>query len=1508
MDNQRQLAKYRETLSVKLGVTAVDEALLRAIVDEHGASFAGRDAALVACSDPAELEHLKRELLIGHYRLADGPGLDAAIAATCHQLADARATKYTGVFLYLVLQRLRQATRPRPAMLVSEAGTGGPGFDAVMLGLKRVKAPPIAFLQERLAAALKFADAGVHGTFHGDQQPVPWLVTAAAAHAAAFAGLAVNYAAYVLSLTTSYGFDRTVQGAGFETVAARIAALSPTAGRAMIIDYLADPSRLQFCFQNPTGWAWTIGAEAAKPGFLAELIVELQSDPSSASVLPAKLLLVLLAALDPDGAPLRSVLAAWQQSPCWKLVADHDAIPWFDTVELAFVQNQAGYGPLRDGVVQACAAPHLDHYTQQVIVSGDTGVDNAVQQHWTRTTYGVGVTSWLNSGDGPGSLGMRSGQGPDNVEEHLDDSGGCLIAGTQIRMADGRLVAVEHIREGDRILNGRGEVSVTSPERFHNPAVTFLYAINDDTPCMSAEHAIMTQRGWCSLDPPRSHALNPHLQVHLLRIGDVVWRRDQASQAVRLEVVKRVNIRRLPTGQGVSGYALHLREGHPSLWSNGYCSLIDYPEVTTQRIAANVLTDMSPTEEVALREHLDRHAPLFEKAFGKPLVAAARKLLTDPAASARGASHVDAAGRRRNRAPDASGITLPRLVAAPVDPRRPPGFGELSLVHGNLVIDGALVDSHARGDHVYWTRRRPNGTAEHGAITLTAARTQGAGVVRVGNQRMAFTISNEIDYATHYGNGATAWYTLAIGFDVGADGSRVPTGELRDADGNPIAAAQVVLTTQGGHLAADIEFSPAQVAFLGIPWIAATVVFSEDYSTFKGQLYRYDQTGAQNRGESLTLAGTCSNWQTMQQYSAALTAAHMARAPDPALLATATGDEATPPRFALAAALTDSVPLTVEALYSLPAPDPQQLHQNCFGTLKNLMLYALPDEQVAWFGEKKPEVGPGQPLSASEVKLLDDATIKSFFTDQFSVGYLTQAFIASSDPQIAGAYASVPDAADRLAYFWQGTGETCFPQLKGYNLASAQVLDLTYAAMVPGLQPYLDDTSTDWGQKLYLYCTQTKILEGLALQTTLDGQSRIQAVAMLLHALSPTATVKSASGKDVSYATALYEAVVNVRLDRVRQNFITTGNADDAAFLTGFLRLYFQQIQDGTGGWSDEVRQAALADMQATEAQFEVDHLDALMQHAGDAVSVLLTALQAATNMPLPLRLKHWADENPKIAGRIGGALTMAMLSLSCVTVISEFANWKQLRPDEQAQVVVNAVDFAATVFNKVAVYKAAATLTTPGLSLADAAPADLALETALAESQMIPIGDALAAASTGDAAAPLLQQAGGAAAEAISTTGSVEQAASRWASVAKISGYVAQGMAILAMAAACVATGFQISEDFRSGQPIAIEALDICEEIANGVCFFAAGAGAFALAGFEVCAAIPVVGAVAAIVGIIIAIVLLCIHRNPPPTPEETYVQDHCIRFLSTLAKPPDAWLQGRAAAQAHLNAPAPA
>lgn len=99
----------------------------------------------------------------------------------------------------------------------------------------------------------------------------------------------------------------------------------------------------------------------------------------------------------------------------------------------------------------------------------------------------------------------------------------CFIAGTRVRLATGELCCIEDVRVGMQLLGLNGAVNTVTG--FDRPRLgqRQLYAFNDTgNYFITAEHPVMTRRGWCSIDPQATQKENANLPVKTLQPGDEV--------------------------------------------------------------------------------------------------------------------------------------------------------------------------------------------------------------------------------------------------------------------------------------------------------------------------------------------------------------------------------------------------------------------------------------------------------------------------------------------------------------------------------------------------------------------------------------------------------------------------------------------------------------------------------------------------------------------------------------------------------------------------------------------------------------------------------------------------------------------------------------------------------------------------------------------------------------------------------------------------------------------------
>lgn len=140
----------------------------------------------------------------------------------------------------------------------------------------------------------------------------------------------------------------------------------------------------------------------------------------------------------------------------------------------------------------------------------------------------------------------------------------CFTAGTEVRMADGRVRNIEDIYPGDRVLGMDGKVNTVEFVERVPLGDRLLYGFNGGRPFVTSEHPFFSLHGWKSLSPERTYAENPNLKLNgTLSVGDVLLREGGT------EVLREMNSVEA-TGTTVLYNLILNADGNRTYFVNGY--------------------------------------------------------------------------------------------------------------------------------------------------------------------------------------------------------------------------------------------------------------------------------------------------------------------------------------------------------------------------------------------------------------------------------------------------------------------------------------------------------------------------------------------------------------------------------------------------------------------------------------------------------------------------------------------------------------------------------------------------------------------------------------------------------------------------------------------------------------------------------------------------------------------------------------------------------------------------
>lgn len=487
--------------------------------------------------------------------------------------------------------------------------------------LKEIKTIPLDFFNRCIQNSIKFSDSSIKNVFFSKDCIQQFSVYNSDKNMQYFKELSNKYVSFVISKCTNKDFNKTIQNVDYEIIYQWFEENGNRLGENLFVDYMLYEKQLRKFQANAKEVIESMVTNGMNDSFVNGFLVECDTAGTN---IPAKAFLIFLNVLDPSGNSVNKILPVWKKNVRWKVIADFQQVHWLESVNFYFKQDSNNFSEIKssvDNCINSKTGPY-SYTSREVIDCGPTGAPIVGNVTRYRYEYGEDVLNWLNSNDGPKKYNLRSNSNPDNFQQASSPSSGCVLINTSILLADRTFKPVQSIQEGDKVLNGNNTVSICSGELIYNPYVTMLYSVNDDKPFMSLEHAVMTDRGWCSLNPQLTRQINSYIDVKTLEIGDNIWIFNSDGDIDGL--FKRIKIEKINITEAENeyfiGYDLHFREGYNSYIANNYLCLLNYPEITIKNILSNIHKKMSYSERIQFVDLVNDYEELFSKAFGKEAV------------------------------------------------------------------------------------------------------------------------------------------------------------------------------------------------------------------------------------------------------------------------------------------------------------------------------------------------------------------------------------------------------------------------------------------------------------------------------------------------------------------------------------------------------------------------------------------------------------------------------------------------------------------------------------------------------------------------------------------------------------------------------------------------------------------------------------------------------------------------------------------------------------------------
>lgn len=1115
-----------------------------------------------------------------------------------------------------------------------------------------------------------------------------------------------------------------------------------------------------------------------------------------------------------------------------------------------------------------------------------------------------------------------------NRETHWEDppgTAGCFVSGTLVFVdstAGLEQVPIESISSGMRVLAraNTGEFGIRSDETVALPVTkgAFIYGFNGEKPFFTSNHVFFTTTGLRALNPLLAKDENPWLDVGVLSIGDtLLWTTDGKSYELRQI---RTFERQCMSAAGVV-YGLHFREGLRSYHANGYLVALNYPELTVQRLLAS-LAKLPLRERVKAEVDLIKSKSLLTKTIGPVAVRALETALrtphdkraqVTPAPIDHRFPHASQHGCPSEPQPASRHHVPITQVIQSYDLKKPAGAqpsagpSTLTLAHGIVMVDGKHVPraSLTAVGQVRWTRQLTTGEWEHGALHLAPDRLCGWGSTMVTDnpdpesQGAALPAPSNLTAAPVSGLSDRARTVEAVK-PTPAAVSAVATGTLyhtkvgntlytnetaSKADAEPEAERNsnyldLRLTIKVSSLLRGTVYLPEidkvwgdstayvtnciptpnglsitvtmkQSALSSDELAAAlhpkqlftylTATFDFNYHHFHGHVCYYDAQARGSEGKIVALHGTSTS------HSETLSAAHAAATP---MLVSSPG--AYPVRLHSSPALStanlanNASDVNLTDLATMDVPDDAELHENAMTQIKNTMYYTMPEDRLkTFFGMQRP--------ADLDVRLSVNlpGDVRDFTRDKFGTAFLSQGL--SSDGPAMPKF--TPRDLTNLHYYWNGKGASCLSQAPEYATLTKIAAAVAFAKAVPRLATYLASPKGEkWADELFeALVGDPDALSGLFVTVVSGGKNLVMKHCYVMEALAPTKDYPKKLWDAILKESLRYNTQQPIKLDGIDKDLtseigkelvrkVLDDSTDMDKDLRAQLKTEIKNLQVAAGISADAAA-VAVAD----------GVCDSMMASCNDMLNLLKNKV-GNTVTRMRQSWAEWSKQNP-LKTKLPAVV---MLAVQWYQAISVLANWSSLKSEERSVAVLTVVNLGAATMRELG--DIGRLWTDPSLPLREAAEKqEMAYHKVSQEIEMTDIGKVRP--NRGSA----YQQIG----ENLAKESRAATVTERWNRFYQFSERFARITQAAVLIATSVQMGYALSDDIAAKQPAGVLVMDVLQLVITSIEALA-GVGELVAWGLSIeCAIITTIGTCCAVAGIVLAIVSLFIHRNPPAPPE---------------------------------------
>uniref|UniRef100_A0A7S2MT48 Uncharacterized protein n=1 Tax=Zooxanthella nutricula TaxID=1333877 RepID=A0A7S2MT48_9DINO len=362
-------------------------------------------------------------------------------------------------------------------------------------------------------------------------------------------------------------------------------------------------------------------------------------------------------------------------------------------------------------------------------------------------------------------------------------------------------------------------------------------------------------------------------------------------------------------------------------------------------------------------------------------------------------------------------------------------------------------------------------------------------------------------------------------------------------------------------------------------------------------------------------------------------------------------------------------PMSAELMYTLPVPDENNLTSACMSDLMAAAWSVFPDDQAKTLKLTDEKAKWTCPAYLSDY-VNSNQDIKDVLCEMITVQTCQGMYADHTQAQWRPDFTSKREVQQRVQYYLQGGDKTCMSNKPAFGNVYNYIYNYQYGQFTRGLQPYMEGkggrTRMQWAQALFDFATSGDRLCDACMEDASSGL--VKKVGHILSCLTdayfpPKGQLKGDDKRRKKTLAELYTQKIAVKVKEFARIYATTLEVDEMKdVMTKLLQKLWDYSQGMPGETAKEISNAY--------AEMQIRRAGGITQEIQGLIEELATAWKASAEDEGGSwdHVQSWIDGHPNWSANLKSFWTFVggccSVLIATVGTIYLFENWKTVDPE----------------------------------------------------------------------------------------------------------------------------------------------------------------------------------------------------------------------------------------------------